>query len=52
MLSAAGLASVEVWQGKRIIAVDKLGNEFLNYVKEGDTIEIDEKGIVLIHRIN
>ena len=50
MLSAAGLAIVEVWQGKRIIAVDKLGDEFLNFVKEGDLIEIEEKGVVIIQR--
>jgi predicted aconitase with swiveling domain len=47
-LSAAGLALVEVWVGKRICAVDQLGDEFLNYVKTGQMIRIEPDGVVTV----
>jgi predicted aconitase with swiveling domain len=47
-LAAGGLIVADVWAGKRICAVDLLGDEFLELVKEGDLIIIREDGTVTI----
>ena len=47
-MAACGLIMADIWQGQRIITVDQLGDEFLNSVKCGDTIKVDEDGTVTI----
>jgi predicted aconitase with swiveling domain len=47
-LAAGGLLVADVWAGKRIVAVDQLGDEFLESVKDGDRIAIREDGTVTI----
>jgi uncharacterized protein len=47
-LAAAGLALAEVWVGKRIFAVDQLGDDFLEFVKDGDHLEIHADGTVVV----
>ena len=47
-LSACGLIMVDTWLEKRIIAVDMLGDEFLETVKTGDKIKVFEDGTVEI----
>ncbi len=47
-LAAGGLIVADVWVGKRIYAVDQLGDEFLESVKDGDRIMIKEDGTVTI----
>jgi len=47
-LAAAGLVVADVWVGKRIYAVDQLGDEFLESVEDGDRIMIREDGTVTI----
>jgi predicted aconitase with swiveling domain len=47
-LTAAGLILADVWVGKKIYAVDQLGDEFLAWVKEGDRIAIREDGTVTV----
>jgi predicted aconitase with swiveling domain len=47
-LAAAGLVVADVWVGKRIVAIDQLGDEFLESVKNGDRIVIREDGTVTI----
>ena len=47
-LAAAGLALAEVWGGRRIIAVDELGDEFLSAVEDGHVVEIKEDGTVVV----
>jgi predicted aconitase with swiveling domain len=47
-LAAAGLVVADVWVGKRIYAVDQLGDEFLESVEDGDRIVIREDGTVTI----
>lgn len=47
-LAAAGVILTDVWIGKRIVTVDQLGDEFLNYVKDGYNIEIKEDGMIII----
>lgn len=46
-LAAAGAVLAEVWvEGVSMPVVDSLGDEFLNYVKDGMKITIKEDGIV------
>jgi len=47
-LAAAGVVLADVWLGKTIITIDNLGDDFLNIVKSGDTIEITEDGSVYV----
>jgi predicted aconitase with swiveling domain len=43
---AAGLFMEDIWNEKRIITIDLLGDEFLETVKNGDPIVINEDGTV------
>lgn len=46
-LAAAGAILADVWvDGVTMPVIDSLGDEFLDYVKDGMTIEIKEGGIV------
>jgi predicted aconitase with swiveling domain len=45
-VSAAGLFMSDIWLDKRIVTIDKLGDEFLESVKTGDPISIHEDGTV------
>ncbi len=47
-VSAAGLFIDDIWNGKRVITIDNLGDEFLEAVKTGDPIEIREDGTVVV----
>ena len=48
-LGAAGLVLADVWVGQRICTIDQLGDEFLEYVKDGDRIAVKEDGTVIIN---
>jgi len=50
-LAAAGIILCDVWNNKRIVAIDQLGREFLDYVKTGQQIEIREDGTVVVSDI-
>ena len=45
-VSYAGLLMDDVWNGRRVITIDLLGDEFLENVKTGDPIAIHEDGTV------
>ena len=47
-LAAAGVVTSDIWSEKKIITVDNLGQEFLDTVKEGMTIEIENDGTVRV----
>jgi len=47
-LAASGVILAEIWLGKRTVTVDQLGEEFLNSVREGQLIEIQEDGTVIL----
>jgi len=47
-LAGAGVILSVVWEGSDLIAIDCLGQEFLDTVKTGDTIEVLEDGTVRI----
>jgi predicted aconitase with swiveling domain len=50
-LTAAGLIIACFWAGKRVVAVDRLGQRFLDEVRDGDSISIREDGTVLLERV-
>lgn len=47
-LAAGGLIVADVWTNKRIITIDQLGDEFLEFVQDGDRIGIEPDGTVTI----
>jgi len=48
-LAAAGSILASVWlDGVSMPVVDNLGDEFLNYVKDGMTITVKENGVVCV----
>jgi predicted aconitase with swiveling domain len=47
-LAAAGIILCDVWNNRRIIAIDQLGDEFLNYVKDGQKIHIEQDGTITV----
>ncbi len=47
-LACSGIILARNWENSSIIAIDKLGDEFLNTVKTGDKIKIDADGTVTI----
>lgn len=47
-LAASGIVLAKIWEDSNVIAIDKLGAEFLDAVKTGDLIEIKEDGSVIV----
>ena len=45
-LSASGLLMEDIWNDKRIITIDQLGDEFMKSVNTGDPIAIHKDGTV------
>lgn len=48
-LAISGVLLADIWENKKIITVDGLGEEFLESVKNGDQVEIYEDGTVKIY---
>ncbi len=50
-LAAAGAVLADVWsQDAKMPTIDKLGDEFLEYVRDGDKISVKTDGTVLVER--
>lgn len=47
-LAASGIVLGTVWEHSKVIAIDRLGKEFLDTVKTGDIIEVLNDGTVNI----
>ena len=47
-LAAAGAILSDVWTDRNMPVIDNLGDEFLDYVKTGMTITVDEDGTVTV----
>jgi predicted aconitase with swiveling domain len=45
-IAAGGLIIDDVWNDRRVVTVDLLGDEFMEAVKNGDKIKISEDGTV------
>ena len=48
-LAAAGVILSDVWTDNKIVAVDCLGKEFLEYVKDGMKINIKSDGSIIVN---
>jgi len=48
-LAAGGLIVADLWAMKRIVTIDSLGELFLQTVKTGDRVQIQENGMVIIN---
>lgn len=51
-LAAGGLIVADVWTANRIITIDQLGDEFLEFIQNGDRIGIEPDGTVNVSRDN
>ena len=50
-LAAAGAVLADVWSDDaKMPTIDKLGDDFLNYVQDGDTDTVKEDGTVIVDR--
>lgn len=47
-IAACGLIIDDVWNERKVITVDLLGDEFMETVKNGDSISISEDGTVTV----
>ena len=47
-IAAGGLIIDAVWNDRKVITIDLLGDEFMNTVKNGDRIKISEDGTVQV----
>ena len=47
-LAASGIVLARIWEDSDVIAIDMLGDEFLDTVKTGDRIRVDEDGTVTL----
>ncbi len=47
-VSLAGVLMDDIWNGRRVITIDLLGEDFINTVKSGDPISIKEDGTVTV----
>lgn len=47
-LAASGILMANIWLDKKIITIDQLGDDFLQAVKTGEKVMIDEDGVVTI----
>ena len=45
-IAAGGLIIDDVWNDRRVVTIDLLGDEFMETVKTGDSIKISEDGTV------
>ena len=48
-LAAGGLLVADIWVGKEVFVIDKLGDELLEIVQDGDWINVDKNGTVVIN---
>ncbi|MBN1881942.1 MAG: DUF126 domain-containing protein [Deltaproteobacteria bacterium] len=49
-LAAAGVILSDIWSGHRIVTVDRLGEEFLDYVTDGASLTVTMDGVVTVIR--
>lgn len=47
-LAASGIVLARVWENSNVIAIDMLGDEFLQTVKTGDTVTVKADGTVIV----
>lgn len=48
-LAASGIVLAKIWEDSDVIAIDKLGADFLASVRTGGEVEIKEDGTVIVY---
>ncbi|MBN1572323.1 MAG: DUF126 domain-containing protein [Deltaproteobacteria bacterium] len=48
-LACSGVILTDIWLNKRIVTVDCLGDDFINYVKNGMSLEIKSDGTTVVN---
>ncbi|MBQ7602921.1 MAG: DUF126 domain-containing protein [Clostridia bacterium] len=48
-LALSGITLAKIWENSNVIAIDNLGDEFLEQAETGDSITIKENGEVIIN---
>jgi len=51
-LAASGVLLAKIWEDSKMISIDCLGKEFLEYATSGDEIEVKEDGTVIVTKPN
>ena len=49
-IAAAGVILADVWTENSIVTVDKLGQDFLDYVKDGMTVTVKQDGTFIVEQ--
>jgi len=47
-LAAAGALLADIWSDAKMPVIDSLGDNFLEYVKSGMSVEVTEEGVVIV----
>ena len=47
-IAAGGLIMDDIWNDRKVITIDLLGDEFMNTVKNGDKLTIKDDGTVVV----
>lgn len=47
-LAASGIIISDIWVGNRIVTIDCLGRDFLDFTADGMTVDIEEDGTVTV----
>ena len=50
-LACAGVVLTDVWNEKRIVTIDRLGDDFINFVKDGMTVNVKSDGKVILDEV-
>ncbi len=48
-LATSGIVLADVWLGKPVVSADRSGRGLLQYVRDGQRIEVHEDGTVVVH---
>lgn len=49
-LAASGVILAKIWEKSPMIAIDKIGEDFLKFVQTGDTISIKQDGTIIVEK--
>lgn len=50
-LACAGVVLTDIWNGKRIVTIDRLGDDFIDFVRDGMTVSIKSDGKVIFDEV-
>ncbi|HOD93022.1 MAG TPA: DUF126 domain-containing protein [Clostridia bacterium] len=47
-IGAAGVILADIWTANKIVTIDSLGQDFLDYMKDGMSVTVKEDGTVIV----